>query len=74
MADQPTLNGLPITRVTFTTDVEGIMIEQYYVDASPISMNDIITIQGFDEGVLERGVSHYSGGHRCRTRSSRELC
>ena len=42
-------------RVTFTTDVMGIMIEQYYVDASPISMNDIITIQGFDEGILERG-------------------
>ena len=44
------------SRVTFTTDVEGIMIKQYYVDASPISMNDIITIQGFDEGVLERGA------------------
>jgi len=43
-------------RVTFTTDVEGIMIEQYYVDASPISMNDIVTIQGFDEGILERGA------------------
>ena len=43
-------------RVTFTTDVEGIMIKQYYVDASPISMNDIVTIQGFDEGVLERGA------------------
>lgn len=44
------------SRVTFTTDVEGIMIEQYYVDASPISMNDIVTIQGFDEGILERGA------------------
>lgn len=43
-------------RVTFTTDVEGIMIEQYYVDAKPISMNDIVTIQGFDEGILERGA------------------
>lgn len=43
-------------RVTFTTDVEGIMIKQYYVDAKPISMNDIVTIQGFDEGVLERGA------------------
>jgi HK97 family phage portal protein len=42
-------------RVTFTTDVEGIMIKQYYVDASPISMDDIVTIQGFDEGILERG-------------------
>ena len=42
------------TRVTFTTDLEGIMITQYYVDANPISMNDIVTIQGLDEGVLER--------------------
>jgi HK97 family phage portal protein len=42
------------SRVTFTTDLEGIMVTQYYVDASPISMNDIVTIQGFDEGVLER--------------------
>ena len=42
------------TRVTFTTDLEGIMITQYYVDAQPISMNDIVTIQGLDEGVLER--------------------
>jgi HK97 family phage portal protein len=43
------------TRVTFTTDIMGIMIEQYYVDGSPIMMNDIVTIQGFDEGILERG-------------------
>jgi HK97 family phage portal protein len=42
------------SRVTFTTDLEGIMITQYYVDANPISMNDIVTIQGLDEGVLER--------------------
>jgi HK97 family phage portal protein len=42
-------------RVTFTTDVEGIMIKQYYMDATPIDMNDIVTIQGFDEGILERG-------------------
>ena len=43
-------------RVTFTTDLEGIMIKQYYLDAAPIDMNDIVTIQGFDEGVLERGA------------------
>ena len=42
------------TRVTFTTDLEGIMITQYYIDAYPVDMNDIVTIQGFDEGVLER--------------------
>jgi HK97 family phage portal protein len=39
----------------------GIMIEQYYVDASPIDMNDIVTIQGFDEGVLERGARTIQG-------------
>lgn len=43
-------------RITFTTDVNGIMIDQYYFDGAPISMNDIVTIQGFDEGVLERGA------------------
>jgi HK97 family phage portal protein len=42
------------SRVTYTTDLEGITITQYYVDAYPIDMNDIVTIQGFDEGVLER--------------------
>jgi HK97 family phage portal protein len=43
------------SRVTFTTDLEGIMVTQYYIDAKAIDMNDIVTIQGFDEGVLERG-------------------
>ena len=43
------------SRVTFTTDLEGIMVTQYYVDMKPIAMNDIVTIQGFDEGVLDRG-------------------
>ena len=43
------------TRVTFTTDNYGIFITQYYIDAAPVSMDDIITIQGFDEGVLDRG-------------------
>jgi len=43
------------SRVTFTTDLEGIMVTQYYVDMKAIDMNDIVTIQGFDEGVLDRG-------------------
>jgi HK97 family phage portal protein len=43
------------SRVTFTTDLEGMFVTQYYVDAKAIDMNDIVTIQGFDEGVLERG-------------------
>jgi len=38
----------------FIADLEGIMITQYYVDIQPIDMNDIVTIQGLDEGVLER--------------------
>jgi HK97 family phage portal protein len=42
------------SRITFTTDLEGIMVTQYYMDMNPISMNDIVTIQGFDEGVLDR--------------------
>lgn len=42
------------SRVTFTTDLEGIMVTQYYMDMQPIAMNDIVTIQGFDEGVLDR--------------------
>jgi len=43
------------SRVTFTTDLEGMMVTQYYVDMKPIDMNDIVTIQGFDEVVLDRG-------------------
>lgn len=42
-------------RVTFDTDLYGIHVRQYYVDASPVPMNDIVTIQGFDEGILDRG-------------------
>lgn len=42
------------TRVTFTTDLYGIHVTQYFIDASPVDMNDIVTIQGFDEGVLDR--------------------
>jgi HK97 family phage portal protein len=42
------------TRVTFTTDLMGMHVTQYYIDASPVDMNDIVTIQGFDEGVLDR--------------------
>ena len=43
------------TRVTFTTDLYGLYVTQYYVDANPVDMNDIVTIQGFDEGILDRG-------------------
>jgi HK97 family phage portal protein len=43
-------------RVTFTTDIYGLHVTQYYIDANPVDMNDIVTIQGFDEGVLDRGA------------------
>jgi HK97 family phage portal protein len=43
------------TRVTFTTDIYGLHVTQYFIDASAVEMNDIVTIQGFDEGVLDRG-------------------
>ena len=42
-------------RVTFQTDTYGLHVTQYYIDANPVDMNDIVTIQGFDEGVLDRG-------------------
>lgn len=42
-------------RVTFDVDLYGLNVTQYYIDASPVSMNDIVTIQGFDEGILDRG-------------------
>lgn len=44
------------TRVTFETDAYGMHVTQYFIDTAPVSMNDIVTIQGFDEGVLERGA------------------
>jgi HK97 family phage portal protein len=43
------------SRVTYTTDLEGIHVTQYYIDATAVPMNDIVTIQGFDEGILDRG-------------------
>ena len=43
------------TRVTFDTDLNGMYVTQYFVDAAAVDMNDIVTIQGFDEGILERG-------------------
>lgn len=42
-------------RVTFETDAYGFTVTQYFIDTAAVSMNDIITIQGFDEGVLDRG-------------------
>jgi HK97 family phage portal protein len=42
------------TRVTFDTDIYGLHVTQYFVDATAVSMDDIVTIQGFDEGVLDR--------------------
>lgn len=43
------------TRVTQDYDINGIYITQYYIDGTPVSMNDIVTFQAFDEGILSRG-------------------
>ena len=49
---------IPNVKVTFTTDLYGMDITQYYIDAAAVPMSglgSIITFQAFDEGILERG-------------------
>ena len=49
---------IPNVKVTFTTDLYGMEITQYYIDAAAVPMSglgSIITFQAFDEGILERG-------------------
>ena len=46
-------------RVSFTTDSNSNFITQYAIDGSPVPMSglgSLITFQGLDEGVLERGA------------------
>ena len=46
-------------RVSFNTDANTNFITEYMVDGSPVPMsglNSLITFQGLDEGVLERGA------------------
>ena len=49
---------IPNTKVTFTTDLYGMTVTQYFVDAVAVPMSGVgslITFQAFDEGILERG-------------------
>jgi len=49
---------IPNVKVTFTTDLYGMDITQYYIDSAAVPMSglgSIITFQAFDEGILERG-------------------
>ena len=46
-------------RVSFTTDANSNFITQYTIDGSPVPMSglgSLITFQGLDEGVLQRGA------------------
>lgn len=44
-------------RVTYDLDILNQYVTQYYIDGVPIGMNDIVTFQAFDEGILTRGSS-----------------
>jgi HK97 family phage portal protein len=49
---------IPNVKVTFSTDLEGMTVTQYYVDAVAVPMQglgSLVTFQSFDEGILERG-------------------
>jgi HK97 family phage portal protein len=49
---------IPNVKVTFSTDLSGMTITQYYVDAVAVPMQglgSLVTFQSFDEGILERG-------------------
>lgn len=49
---------IPNVKVTFNTDLYGMEITQYFIDAVAVPMSglgSIVTFQAFDEGILERG-------------------
>jgi HK97 family phage portal protein len=49
---------IPNVKVTFTTDLYGMTVTQYFIDAVAVPMSGVgslITFQAFDEGILERG-------------------
>ena len=49
---------IPNVKVTFETDLYGMEITQYYIEAVAVPMSglgSIVTFQAFDEGILERG-------------------
>ena len=49
---------IPNVKVTFTTDLYGMEVTQYYIEAQAVPMSglgSLVTFQAFDEGILERG-------------------
>jgi HK97 family phage portal protein len=49
---------IPNVKVTFETDLYGMEVTQYYIEAVPVPMSglgSLVTFQAFDEGILERG-------------------
>jgi HK97 family phage portal protein len=49
---------IPNLKVTFSTDLYGMTVTQYFVDAVAVPMSGVgslVTFQAFDEGILERG-------------------
>jgi HK97 family phage portal protein len=49
---------IPNVKVTFNTDLYGMKITEYFIDAVAVPMSglgSIVTFQAFDEGILERG-------------------
>jgi HK97 family phage portal protein len=49
---------IPNVKVTFTTDLYGMEVTQYFIDATAVPMSglgSLVTFQAFDEGILERG-------------------
>jgi HK97 family phage portal protein len=49
---------IPNVKVTFTTDLYGMTVTQYFIDAVAVPMSGIgslVTFQAYDEGILERG-------------------
>lgn len=47
---------IPNVRVTYDLDLVNEFVTQYYIDGYPVSMDDIITFQAFDEGILSKGA------------------
>jgi len=49
---------IPNVKVTFNTDLYGMEITEYFIDAVAVPMSglgSLVTFQAFDEGILERG-------------------
>ena len=49
---------IPNVKVTFNTDLYGMTVTQYFIDAVAVPMSGIgslVTFQAYDEGILERG-------------------